>query len=156
MFHNHNNKGQTLVLTLFVVLISLSLTMVFLMPINHQIINLRKITNSYQALSYSESGIEFGNYYAIKGEVLGGFTKITSTSTFSNSLCEYFARKYFATTTFNYTDCVYTQMNLPNLGINLEIYSSIDSSGNVFPYVKILSQGEFKKILRVLDFDFGF
>ncbi len=148
----NKNKGQTLVITLFIVLVSLTLTLVFLMPINQQVVKLRKLLNTFQSLAYSESGIEFANYYALKGEVLGGFTTSTASSSFSGSLCEHFANKLNLNIS-NYDTCIYTTMTSSTLG-TVEIYSSINSVVYVAPYIKVISGGKFENILRVLDFDF--
>ncbi len=151
-----NKKGQIVSLTIFIVLISLGTTLVFFMPINQQVIRLRKLLNTFQALTYSESGIEFANYYAIKNQNIGNFTiSGPSCSSFAGSQCEIFARR-FGIDLSGFTSCCYTVMSkLPEM--NVEIYSSfgIDSNNITKLYSKTISQGGFKRIQRILDFDFA-
>lgn len=151
-----NKKGQTLSLTIFIILISLGTSLVFFMPINQQVIRLRKLLNSFQALAYSESGIEFAD------KNIGGFASTTATSSFPGSPCERFAIQFYGENLqdlrnrFNICQYIKKTTSTQSGNITIEIYNSYwyqDYMGNEI-YSKVISLGEFKKIQKVIGFDY--
>lgn len=61
------SKAQVLIITLFILGISMITTYMLLMPVISQAQRSRYLLNSFQALANATTGIEIGNYYALKG-----------------------------------------------------------------------------------------
>ncbi len=145
-----NKKGQILGLTILIILISLGTVLISFMPINQQVIRLRKLLNSFQALAYSESGIEFANYYIHLGDNIGNFDISISTSTFENSQCQNFVNRF----DFDFNYCYITIMTTSTQNMKIEIYDSVYIGEGSYSYTKLISSGEFRKVIRIVDFDF--
>jgi hypothetical protein len=146
-----NKRGQVIALTIFIVLLSLGMVLIFFMPINQQVIRLRKILVSFQSLANSESGIEFALAHAMGRGNLGNFQIGISSTTFSNSGCYPFAEKIGDT---DFDTCYYIRMTTSSNIMNMEIYNSIKTLGIMRFYTKIFSVGEYRNIQRMLDFDY--
>jgi len=161
-------KAQALVLTIFIILISLGIVIVLLMPINQQVIKVRKILNTFQALSNAETGLEVSNFYAIKGDTLSGYSFQTSTVPYTGSDCQNFVNNMDrimcgdnpncgsrAENIIPPNDCDITRINKDiDNSINSTIYEAVFKRNyDYYPYTKIISTGRFKNIERALDFD---
>ncbi|MER3570085.1 MAG: hypothetical protein C4348_00505 [Patescibacteria group bacterium] len=161
-------KAQALVLTIFIILVSLGVVIVLLMPINQQVIKVRKILDSFQALSNAETGLEVSNFYAIKGDTLSGYSFQTSTVPYPGSDCENFVNNMDrimcrgnpncgsrAEGIIPPNDCDITRINKDiDNSINSTIYEAVFKRNyDYYPYTKIISTGRLKNIERALDFD---
>jgi len=153
-------KGQILALTVFILFISLGMIIVLLMPINQQVIRIREVLSTFEALNNAESGLEVGNLYGIKNVMLPGFNYEISTSSYAGSDCE----RYFNFIKERYTSIrIYTPQSECSKviikdnqnRIESEIYSVLMQSGIIYgSYIKTISNGKERQIERVLDFDF--
>ena len=146
------NKAQIFALTIFIIMVILGTTLILLIPINQQLIRIRKLLNTFQALSYAESGIEFGNYYGIKNGNLGNFSIQTTPYDFWNSPCLNYAAKI---QDFGFNKCYQINMKSQSSDINVEMFNSTLESDKIDRiYIKSFGSGNYKGVQRVLDFDF--
>lgn len=154
------SKGQILALTLFVLLASLGTVLVLLMPINQQVIRIRKILNTFQALTFAESGLEVASLYSLKGKTLnnflynstdpGGDVNQSPCAMFFNQLC---SRSEMDECAHTKIQCIITTTTSDK--IEAEMYNLELSSGLIYSYfIKLISTGKYKGLERVLDFDF--
>jgi len=163
-------KAQALVLTIFIILVSLGVVIVLLMPINQQVIKVRKILDSFQALSNAETGLEVSNFYSKirKIEPFAEYSFQTSTVPYPGSDCQNFVNNMDrimcrgnpncgsrAEGIIPPNDCDITRINknIDN-SINSTIYEAVFKKNyDYYPYTKIISTGRLKNIERALDFD---
>lgn len=153
-------KGQILALTVFILFISLGMIIVLLMPINQQVIRIRKLLSTFEALNNAESGLELGNLYGIKNLEISNFTYEISSYSYGGSDCE----RYFNFIKERYpsigiyipqANCSKVIIKDNQNRIESEIYSVLMQSGIIYgSYIKTISNGKEKQIQRVLDFDF--
>ncbi len=150
-----NNNGQIVILTIFIILISFGMTLILFMPVNQEVIKLRKLLNTFQSITYGESGVEFANYYAIKDKNIGNFSISFSDTIFENSQCQIFVKKVFSNPP-GFTNCYYIKMSTSTNISEIEIYNSVLIKDDLIEkiYLKSISLGNYKKIQRSLDFDF--
>lgn len=153
-------KGQILALTVFILFISLGMIIILLMPINQQVIRIRKLLSIFEALNNAESGLEVGNLYGIKNVMLPGFNYEISTSSYGGSDCEryfnFIREKHHSIG--NYTsqsDCSKVLIKDSQNKFDNEVYSVLMQSGFIYgSYIKTISNGKERQVERVLDFDF--
>jgi len=163
-------KAQALALTIFIILASLGVVIVLLMPINQQVIKVRKILNTFQALSNAETGIEVSNLYAIKGDRLNGYSfQILPPELYPQSRCKIFVDIMDERMCKDNFDCGSRDKIPPGYCHTIKINKTADESINsliyyaefrsrddyqIYPYTKVISTGRLKNVERVLDFDF--
>lgn len=146
------SQAQIFALTIFIIVVLLASTFVLLLPINQQLIRIRKLLNTFQALSYAESGIEFGNYYGIKNVQLGNFSISSGTSDFNNSQCFVYATKIGY---WDFNKCYVIIMTTSTSNITVKIYNSTFETLKIERvYIKAFGVGDYKGVQRILDFDF--
>jgi len=157
-------RGQILALTIFILLSSLSIIMVLLMPINQQVIRIRKILSSIQALTYAESGLEVGNFFALKDQgVVTGYSSsaIQSNLNICNQYYQFACQKRGSNICTgsgfpaSLTTCQgYLLTN--NSNNEVEVYFSPITKEEVIYsfYTKVISKGSERGVERILDFDF--
>lgn len=152
------NKGQALALVTFMIFIILVTVIVLFMPINQQLIRIGKLLAIYQALTLAESGIEVGNLYLIKDQIVSDFT--ASSNVVDNSICRFYF-DYFCSLHNNIVGCNWTpsncgenRINGQNINIKAYIYKLTQQFQYSF-YTKVISQSQVKEVTRVLDFDFA-
>jgi hypothetical protein len=140
------NKGQVLIVTLFVLGSSMITTYMLLMPVISQSLKARSLLNSFQALTNAESGIEVGNYYAIKGNKIVNGTGCQGCVPISHlpTHCDEF--------TTGYISC-----EGETIGDNVNFQSHIDVAIEGQEPIKIkasrnISQGVYKNTSRILKF----
>jgi len=166
------SKGQILALTLFVLLSSLGIVLVLLMPINQQVIRIRKILNTFQALTFAESGLEVASLYSIKNiEIDNHFqytldnsnpTQIeTDCQSYYNHSCNRSGHHNICEergfTMSGWGGCSKYKINkIASQDVEVELYSAaVYKNFEVYSYfVKLISTGKYKGLERVLDFDF--
>lgn len=173
---SQQKKGQVVVLTIFVVLVSLGMTLVLFFPVNQQVIRLRKLLNTFQALAYSESGLEISKILS-KGssQFVWNTTKIwytddissRSEGPYTDSPCYYFADKIIFHPEGFFNRCLYglyttSTYFMDSVGrITVENYLSRNCAdidcliglSDVY-HEKIISVGDYKNIQRVLEADY--
>jgi hypothetical protein len=150
------NKGQVLIVTLFVLGSSMIVTYMLLMPVISQSLKVKTLLNGFQALANAETGIEVGNYYALKNINLygpggggSGFIPIENSPTHCGEFIYYYIG-----------DC-----NDETISDGIRFQSHIDVAiienpyGPLGPAVEIvgtrnISQGVYKNTSRILQFIF--
>jgi hypothetical protein len=142
------NKGQVLIVTLFVLGSSMIVTYMLLIPVISQALKIRSLLNSFQALANAEKGIEVGNYYALKGNKIFSGTGCPGCINIfhSASHCDEF--------TVGYRACIGD-----TIGDNVNFQSHIDVAIEEWEPIKIkssrnISQGVYKNTSRILQFIF--
>lgn len=152
-------KSQILILTLFVMFVSLSTLLVLLIPVNYQLVRVRKIIYSFQAFSEAESNLEIGNLYVTRNSKIQNYNYIENVLG-DLSKCHDFGKKIgIDPNRWTYYSCIKIEIVPNNKPTSTEIYYS-----KVYPpganidiysfYSKLISEGNYKGLKRVLDFDF--
>jgi hypothetical protein len=153
-------KSQILILTLFVMFVSLSTVLVLLIPVNYQLVRVRKIIYSFQAFSEAESNLEIGNLYVTRKSKVQNYNYIEN-DLGDLSKCQAFGEKVGINPDIGWTYyyCIKIEIVPNNNPTSTEIYYSA-----VYPpganigvysfYSKLISEGNYKGLKRVLDFDF--
>jgi hypothetical protein len=143
------NKGQVLIVTLFILTSSMIVTFMLLVPVVSQSLKVRALLNGFQALANAERGIEIGNYYALKGDKLVSGTGCSGCVPISNSSshCDEF-------TTRPFVDCIEETM-----GDGSNFQSHIDVALSQTQPIEIkssrnISQGVYRGVSRILQFIF--
>jgi hypothetical protein len=152
-------KSQILILTLFVMFVSLSTVLVLLIPVNYQLVRVRKIIYSFQAFSEAESNLEIGNLYVTRNSKAQNYNYIEN---FENlSKCQEFGEKVGINPNegWAYDNCIKIEIVPNNKPTSTEIYYSKvyppgANIGSYSFYSKLISEGNYKGLKRVLDFDF--
>jgi hypothetical protein len=152
-------KSQILVLTLFVMFVSLSTVLVLLIPVNYQLVRVRKIIYSFQAFSEAESNLEIGNLYVTRNSKVQNYSYIENVENLSK--CQEFGKKVDVNPDrgWIYYSCIKIEIVPNNKPTSTEIYYSPVSRpganiGIYSFYSKLISEGNYKGLKRVLDFDF--
>ncbi len=152
-------KSQILILTLFVMFVSLSTVLVLLIPVNYQLVRVRKIIYSFTALSEAESNLEIGNLYVTRNFSVENFNYIENNENLSK--CQEFGKKIGIDpdTGWIYSSCRKIEIAPNNKPTSTEIYYSDvfrpgARIGEYSFYSKLISEGNYKGLKRVLDFDF--
>jgi hypothetical protein len=143
------NKGQVLIVTLFVLGSSMIVTYMLLMPVISQSLRVRALLNGFQALANAETGIEVGNYYALKGikMVSGtGCQGCVSILPFTNHCREFESGQFVECREETIGDGANFQSHIDVVIEQLEPIK-IKSSRNI-------SQGVHRNISRILQFIF--
>jgi hypothetical protein len=143
------NKGQVLIVTLFVLGSSMITTYMLFMPVISQSLKIRSLLNGFQAVANAETGIEVGNYYALKGIKIVNDTGCVGCSLVfhSNDHCDEFtSRPFIECRGDNISDGVRFQSHI-DLAISSVEPIVIKSSRNI-------SQGVHKNTSRILQFIF--
>jgi hypothetical protein len=144
------NKGQVLIVTLFVLTSSMIVTFMLLVPVVSQSLKVRALLNGFQALANAEIGIETGNYYALKG------TKIVSGSTCRGCpSISHFESHCDEFTTRPFVDCIGE-----TIGDGSNFQSHIDVALSQSAPIEIkssrnISQGVYRGVSRILQFIFA-
>jgi hypothetical protein len=153
-------KSQILILTLFVMFVSLSTVLVLLIPVNYQLIRVRKIIYSFQAFSEAESNLEIGNLYVTRNSKAQNYNYIENVLG-DLSKCQEFGKKVGIDPDrgWVYYSCVKVEIVPSNKPTSTEVYYSSVSRpgariGEYSFYSKLISEGNYKGLKRVLDFDF--
>jgi hypothetical protein len=153
-------KSQILILTLFVMFVSLSTVLVLLIPVNYQLVRVRKIIYSFQAFSEAESNLEIGNLYVTRNSRVENFNYIEN-DLGDVSKCQAFGEKAGINPDIGwvYYNCIKIEIVPNNNPTSTEIYYSPVSPpganiGIYSFYSKLISEGNYKGLKRVLDFDF--
>lgn len=151
-------KSQILTLTLFVMFISLSAVLILLIPVNYQLIRIRKIIYSFQAFSQAESNLEVGNLYVVRNKTINGFNYHYSFYV-DNQECIKFGEKMgISDPDWIYLSCEKIQIVPVDEATTTEIYYAkvyVPNLPHVYSfYSKLISEGNYKELKRVLDFDF--
>jgi hypothetical protein len=143
------NKGQVLIVTLFILTSSMIVTFMLLVPVVSQSLKVRALLNGFQALANAERGIEIGNYYALKGNNLVSGTGCPGCViiSHSDSHCDEF-------TTGPFVEC-----RGETIGDNLNFQSHIDVALSQIAPIEIkssrnISQGVYRGVSRILQFIF--
>lgn len=139
------NKGQVVIMSLFVVGMSMIISLMLLFPIISQSLRAQSLINVLQALANAEAGIEVGNLYAIKGFEEGDIEGIeVSTSTPSDFCNEFYSDEYYR--------CVRQTITNP-LFFESQIDAAVDTMQNVLASRNV-SRGNYKNVSRILIFLF--
>jgi len=143
------NKGQVLIVTLFVLGSSMIVTYMLFMPVISQSLKMRSLLNGFQALANAETGIEVGNYYALKGiRIVNGTGCADCSPIFhSDNHCDEFTSRPFI------------ECREDNIGDGVRFQSHIDLAvSSTEPIVikssRNISQGVHKNTSRILQFIF--
>ncbi len=152
-------KSQILILTLFVMFVSLSAVLVLLIPVNYQLVRVRKIIYSFKAFSEAESNLEIGNLYVTRNSKAQNYNYIENVENLSK--CQEFGKKVDIDPDrrWIYINCVKVEIVPSNKPTSTEVYYSSVSRpgariGEYSFYSKLISEGNYKGLKRVLDFDF--
>jgi hypothetical protein len=142
------NKGQVLIVTLFVLGSSMIVTYMLLIPVISQALKIRSLLNSFQALANAEKGIEVGNYYALKGKKI-----------FSGTGCQGCINIFHSASHCNEFTVGYRACIGDTIGDNVNFQSHIDVAIEEWEPIKIkssrnISQGVYKNTSRILQFIF--
>lgn len=140
------NKGQVVIMSLFVVGMSMIISLMLLFPVVSQSLRAQSLINVFQALANAEAGIEVGNLYAIKGMGIEG-TNI-STAKKSN-----FCKEFYSGT---YNKCFQQTITKPKTEpfiFKSQIDAAFDRMQNVLASRNV-SLGNHKNVSRVLIFLF--
>jgi hypothetical protein len=152
-------KSQILILTLFVMFVSLSTVLVLLIPVNYQLVRVRKIIYSFQAFSEAESNLEIGNLYVTRNSMIENYNYIKN-NLGNLSKCQEFGEKVgIDPNRWVYYDCIKIEIVPNNNLTSTEIYyspvSPLGANIGIYSfYSKLISEGNYKGLKRVLDFDF--
>lgn len=144
--------------------VSLSTVLVLLIPVNYQLVRVRKIIYSFQAFSEAESNLEIGNLYVTRNSRVENFNYIEN-DLGDVSKCQAFGEKVGINPDpdigWVYYDCIKIEIVPNNNPTSTEIYYSkvyppgANIGGNIYSfYSKLISEGNYKGLKRVLDFDF--
>ena len=141
--------------------VSLSTVLVLLIPVNYQLVRVRKIIYSFQAFSEAESNLEIGNLYVTRNSMIEieNYNYIENVENLSK--CQAFGEKVGVDPDrgWVYYSCVKVEIVPNNNPTSTEIYYSPVSRpgariGEYSFYSKLISEGNYKGLKRVLDFDF--
>jgi len=152
-------RSQILILTLFVMFVSLSTVLVLLIPVNYQLVRVRKIIYSFQAFSEAESNLEIGNLYVTRNSTVENHNYTVNVEDISK--CQEFGKKVDIDPGrgWIYYSCIKIEIVPNNKPTSTEVYYSSVSRpgariGEYSFYSKLISEGNYKGLKRVLDFDF--
>jgi len=153
-------KSQILILTLFVMFVSLSTVLVLLIPVNYQLVRVRKIIYSFQAFSEAESNLEIGNLYVTRNSMIENYNYIKNDLN-DLSKCQALGEKVGINPNegWAYDNCIKIEIVPNNKPTSTEIYYSkvypLGANIGIYSfYSKLISEGNYKGLKRVLDFDF--
>jgi len=151
-----NNQSQVLIITLFILGISMILVFISSFIVNEQIRKLRRIFDSYTAFANAETGIEVSSYFHLKESNLQKFPGFTSfsTSTSGTSSEVFPCNEFYNPSPPKYITCAQTRIKKEN-EIDTITHSVIESflTTNILS-TRIISNGSYRNISRILIFNF--
>lgn len=149
---NLYNRGQILLITLFILGVSMIIVIASFFSINEQIRRIRKMFESYYSYSLAESGIEISSYYHLKSQEIPSALNIFVSS--EENLEETSKCKEF----YNFTPdllCAETIINRNDYSIKTLTHSVIKETFTTdILATRVISYGNYKNTSRILIFNF--
>jgi len=158
MLSVNKNKAQILIITLFILGISMILVLVSYFLVNEQIRRIRRIFESYNSYAYAESGIEISSYYHIINPNVSSLLNLSISSEENFGLSEtlFPCNEFYRPDPPIYITCAETKINKTD-GLQFDIITHSAVFHGLTTDVlstRIISNGIYKNTSRTLIFNF--